>query len=137
MHLLDLLVLTETFVRGRAQPAVVRPLGELDLADQPWLDPGDVVAAHLRHLRDESERRALSLERTELLEELLDLLLREPRADVADVLETALAADGEDKRAKRRRSPPLPPGVAGDDELLATVRLDLQPVARAAARLVA
>ena len=136
-HLLGLLVLAEALVGGRAQPAVVRPLGELDLADEPRLDPDDVVAAHLRHLRDEAERRARPLERPELLEELVDLLLREARADVADVLEAVLAADSEDERAERPRPPSLPARVAGDDELLAAVHLDLQPVARAAARLVA
>src|SRR4029079_12555068 len=46
-------------------------------------------------------------------------------------------ADSEDERAECPGSPALPPRVAGNDELLAAVRLDLQPVTRAAARLVA
>src|SRR6185312_16451985 len=136
-HLLRLLVLAKPLVGGSAEPAVVGPFGELDLADELRLDPEDVVAAHLRHLRDEAEGRCLPLQRLQLAEELLDLLLREARADVADVLEAVPAADGEDQGAKRRGPPPLSARVAGDDELLSTVRLDLEPVAGATARLVA
>src|SRR4029078_7541603 len=54
-HLLGLLVLAKPLVGGSAKPAVVGPFGELDLADELRLDPEDVVAAHLRHLRGKAE----------------------------------------------------------------------------------
>ena len=69
--------------------------------------------------------------------EPLDLVLVEAGAHVAGVGELAAAHDGEDERAERAGPAALPPGVPGDDELLLVVGLDLQPVARAPARLVA
>src|SRR5207248_3417891 len=105
----------------------------LDLADELRLHPHDVALAHLRHLRHGLERRRLALERAQLLQQLLDLLAGEAGADVADVVELLPATDRQDERAKRAGSPALPLRVAGDDELLAAVRLDLQPVARTAA----
>src|SRR6185503_5461045 len=99
--------------------------------------PDDIVAAHLRHLRDESERRRLALERPEQAKQLVDLLLGEARPAVTHVLEPLPAADREDERPEGPRPPALSTGVAGDDELLPAVRLHLEPVARAAARLVA
>ncbi len=69
--------------------------------------------------------------------EPLDLVLVEAGAHVTGVGELAAAHDGEDERAERAGPAALPPRVAGDDELLLVVGLDLQPVARAPARLVA
>ena len=117
--------------------AVVRPLGELDLGDELRLDPGHVAPADLRHLRHLAERRVLTLERSQLREQLLDLLAGEAGADVADVLELGAAPHGEHERPERSRPPALSLRVAGDDELLAPVRLDLEPVARPAADRVA
>ena len=64
-HVRCLLVLTQAQVRGRAQPALVRPLGELDLGDELRLDPDDVRAPYARHLRHLGERRVGALERRE------------------------------------------------------------------------
>ena len=55
-----LLVVAQALVRRRAQPALPRPLEELDLADELRLDPGDVARAHPRHLRLDRERRRLA-----------------------------------------------------------------------------
>src|SRR5207244_13534529 len=104
----------------------------LGLAGELGLGPHDVSLANLRQLRNLFERRRLALERAELGEQLLDLLVREAGADVADVLEIGPTADREDERTERARAPALALRVAGDDELLAAVGLDLQPVAGAA-----
>src|SRR5262245_33344572 len=105
--------------------AVVGPLGELDLGDELGLDPCDVPPADLRHLGDLAERRFLALERAQLCEQPLDLLTGEAGADVANVLELAASAHGQHERAKRPRTSTLSLRVAGDDELLAAVCLDL------------
>ena len=60
-----------------------------------------------------------------------------PGPDVARVHEVAASWTREHERAEAARAPALPLRVAGDQELLPVVRLDLQPVARAAAREVA
>src|SRR5207302_7349066 len=116
---------------------VVRPLGELDLGDERRLDPDDVPFLHFRHLRDDGERRRLPPQWLELREQLVDVALAEPRADVPDPLPLAAAMDAEDERAEAAGTPALPLRVAADDELLASVRLDLEPVAPALALAVA
>src|SRR5919204_2075702 len=117
--------------------SVMRPFRELDLDHELRLDPDDVCLADLRHLRDNPERRLPALERPQLPQQPLDLPLVEAGAAVADVREVAPAANGEDERAERARAAPLPLRVAGDDELLPPVRLDLEPLARAPPRRVA
>ena len=117
-----------------ADPAVVRPLAELDLDDEPRLDPDDVGLAHPGHLRRLRERRVGPLERLQQLQQPADLLLAEAGADVADVAERAALVHGEHERAEARRAVAAAAGVAGDEELLAPVRLQLEPVAAAAAR---
>jgi hypothetical protein len=108
---------------------VVRPLDELDLADELRLEPDDVALAHLRHLRNDLERRLLALERPQLGEQPVDLVVGEPGPAVAHVGELAPTADGEHERAEPARAAALALRVAGDDELLLAVSLDLQPVA--------
>jgi hypothetical protein len=39
------LVLAESQVDGVTEPAVAGALGEAELSDEPWLDPGDVAGA--------------------------------------------------------------------------------------------
>src|SRR5207248_2129960 len=131
------LVLAQSLVARRPQALVVCPLDELDLGDELRLDPDDVALAHLRHLRHLMERRLLALERTQLLEQTVDLLVREAGTDVARVDELVAFAHAEDERTERVRAAPLASRVAGDHELLPAVGLDLQPVARAPPRLVA
>ena len=56
LHLVGLLVVAESLVDRRAQPAVVRPLRETHLGDELRLDPDDVALAHAGHLRHLGER---------------------------------------------------------------------------------
>src|SRR5439155_25856735 len=93
-----ILVLAEPLVRGRPQVAVVRPLDEIDLADELRLDPDDVSLPHSRHLRDLGKRRRLPLARAQLAEEPIDLPVGEAGAAVADIGEPAAAEDGEKER---------------------------------------
>ncbi len=50
-HLGRGLVLAQALVGGLPDMAVVRPLAEGDLGDEPGLDPDDIAAPHPRHLR--------------------------------------------------------------------------------------
>ncbi len=77
--------------------------------------------------------RCLAPERLQLLEQPADLGVVEAGADVPDVRQLAALVHREDQRAERRRATAAALRVAGDEELLAPVRLDLQPVARAPA----
>ena len=117
-HLLRRLVLAQTLERRRAQVAVVRPLGEDDLADEPRLDPDDVALADARQLRHLANGDVGALERPQLREQLVDRPVGEAGADVADVLELAAAVDAEDQRAERAGAPALAARVAADHELL-------------------
>src|SRR3954470_18452208 len=112
---------------------VVRPFGELHLRDELWLNPDDVVLAHLRHLRNDRERRRVPLQRLELRQQLLERLLVEAGADVADPLGLAVALDRKDERPEAARATAFALRVADDHELLPAGRLYLQPVARAPA----
>src|SRR5207248_8540185 len=115
---------------------VVRPLGELDLADELRLDPHDVALPDLGHLGHLAEGRVPSLERPQLREQPVDLLLGEAGAAVADPHELVAAAHREHERAEASCPPALALRVAGDDELLPAVRLDLEPLASPLTRLV-
>src|ERR1700694_5128973 len=109
--------------------AVVRPLDELDLRDELRLDPDHVALLYAGHLRDGLERRRVALERPQLLEESLNLLVVEPGADVPDVDEVAALVGRKHERAEGPLTSSHAPGVAGDHELLSPVPLDLEPVA--------
>jgi hypothetical protein len=61
------LVLAEAEIRGRTQPALVRPLGELDLGHQVRVDPGDVRLADAGHLRELGKRGVAPSQRLEEL----------------------------------------------------------------------
>ena len=111
----------------------MRPLGELDLANELRLDPDDVASADLGHLRHFAERRRSALQRTELVEKLVDLPAVEAGADVAGIHELAALVVAEHEGAEARRTPSRAFREAGDDELLLAVCLDLQPVAGAPA----
>src|SRR5206468_10473722 len=62
-----------------------------------------------------------------------DLRVVETGADVADPSQLVAVVDREHERAERADAPTGAGRVADDDELLAAVRLDLQPLARAPA----
>ena len=118
---------------------VVRPLDELDLRDELRRDPDDVALAHAAAASAPDRTAARRVERTQQREQPLDLLVVEARADVADVAELVLPSSNTPSRSapKRARAPALSPRVAADHELLAVRRLDLHPVARPPAGLVA
>ena len=116
-----------------AQVVVVRPLAEPHLRDELRVDPLHVALAHARHLRRRVERRRLAVNRTQQLEQLADLCIVEARADVADVAQLVAFVDGEHQRAERVRAAAAAARVAGDDELLVVLGLDLQPLPRALA----
>src|SRR6267142_1379943 len=131
-----LLVLTDPEIGRMPEVTVVRPLAEPDLRDEPWLDPLHVALPHAGHLRGNAERRRVAVQRLQQLQQLPDLCVVEARADVADVTELVPLVHREDERAERAGAAPGAARIAGDDELLAVLRLDLQPVARALAFLV-
>ena len=119
VHLARRLVLAQPLERRRAQTAVVRPLDELDLADELGLDPDDVGLAHPRHLRHLGERATSGCSSGRSCASSSSMLrVREPGADVADVDELVAAPDAEHERAEAARAPALAPRVAGDHELL-------------------
>ena len=111
----------------------MRPLAELDLGDEPRLDPDDVALADARHLRRLGERRVGRSSGRSSFSSRSISSLAEAGADVADPAQRAALVHGEHERAEARRAAALAARVAGDDELLAAVRLHLEPVARAAA----
>src|SRR6266498_1553313 len=123
----------DTSVRNVGIHAGMCPLGELHLAHEVRLDPDHVAFAHLRHLRHLAEGRGRPFQRPELVEQLLDLLTVEARADVARICELVALVVAEHERAEARRPPARSLGEAGDDEFLLAVCLDLQPVASALA----
>ena len=79
-HLVRRLVLAQALERRRPQPAVVRPLRELDLADELRLDPDDVALPHLRHLRHLLANGVSVAQRLELRHQLGDVAVREAGA---------------------------------------------------------
>ena len=109
----------------------MRPLRELDLGDELRLDPDDVALLHLRHLRDDRERRRVLPQRLELFEQLGDGALAEAGADVSDPLPLLAATHAEDEGAEAAAATALTLRVAADHELLPPVGLDLEPVAAA------
>ena len=86
----------------------------------------------LRERRVSSARSGFSLASSRSISAVV-----EAGADVACPAEAAFLVDAEHERAEAVRAAPLPLRVAGDDELLPPLRLDLQPVAAAPSRLVA
>src|SRR5262249_60421462 len=106
------------------------PLAELDLARALRLDPDGLRLPRLRHRRHRAERRRVALQRPQLVEQLVDLLRAEARADVPGVDELIAAVIAEDERPEARCTPARSLREAADHELLLAVRLDLQPVAR-------
>ena len=70
------------------------------------------------------------MQRLQELQQLADLRVVEAGSDVADVAQLPVVVRGEHERAERVRTAAGTAGVAGDEELVVAVRLDLQPVAR-------
>src|SRR5205823_13307004 len=118
--------------RGMADAPVLRPLRETHLADGPRLDP--VVAAPRR--RADLEGRGGAPERLELRLDVRERRVVEARADLRDVHQPPALVEAQVERAEVGARA-LRRGVAADDELLAELALDLQPVPRAARGVVA
>ena len=115
----------------------MRPLEVGHLAVQLRLHPGQVAAAHARHLRDDRERAVRSLERTQQPHEAIDLGVGQPGAHVARPDEPVGALLAQHERADRALAPALPVGEAHDRERLLLRDLDLHPGARPPIGLVA
>src|SRR5206468_1544307 len=124
------LVVAEAHVARMAEPAVARPLAELDLDDELRLHPRDVALPNARHLQRFGKRRGRSLEGTEQRQETLDLPVAEPGTGVSDPPPRAVVVHGEHERADARSAPAFPARVSRNRELLPTRRLDLEPLAR-------
>src|ERR1700693_4255077 len=114
-----------------AHTAVVRPLAELDLGDEARLDPDHVALAHTGQGRPYGKRTRGSSEWGHHLQQPVDLLGVETGADIANVAQPGAFVDSEHERSEGVGAAALTPRVAGNNELLPAVRLDLQPVARA------
>ena len=112
----------------------MRPFHELDLRDELRLDPDHVALSNLRHLRHLAERRLVAPQGTQQVEQLLDLLAAEAGADVARVDELAARVVAEHERPEARCAPARALRVAGHDEFLLGMCLDLEPVTRPLAR---
>ena len=78
----------------------------------------------------------VAVERLQQREQPADLGVVEPGADVPDVAQLVALVHSEHERTERAGAAARAAGVAGDDELVGVLRLQLQPVARAAAGLV-
>src|SRR5215470_12463038 len=115
---------------GGPAAAVVGPVGEPHLADQLRLDP--VVSLPHRN-RSALEWRRRPLQRLELLPKALEAGVVEAGADLGDVDEPALVVEADVQRAEVAARA-LRIRVATHHELLPALALDLDPLARAAAR---
>src|SRR5215212_1308179 len=114
-----------------AQHPLLRPFAELDLCDELGLGEARGL---LRLLAD--EWRGVAREWRELAREHRELLLAEARAHLAGEAELAALEVAHQQRSDLAGAPALPGQPAADHELLALLRLDLDPVASALARLV-
>src|SRR5439155_20869142 len=111
---------------GRVADATVcGPLGEPHLADELRLDPPVAAAPGCADV----ERRGRARERCEPFRDARERRFVEPRADLRDIDEPAVRIEPEVERAEVRARA-LRRRVASDDELLAELALELEPVAR-------
>src|SRR3974377_2248180 len=130
-HLGCLLVSAEAKEHRMAHLALGGPFGELDLAHELWLDPGgvrlvrDLLGDGLRCGDERHEQGVKGLER----------LLVEAGACAAYIAPEIALPHGKHERAEILARPPRR-GEADDDHFLAEGRFDLQPFARASARVV-
>ena len=131
-HLARGLVVAQAEEARMAQPAVAGPLGEADLRDQLGLDPGARRARGSRSRRRTAGRRARSgrsrAARSRSVARV-EAGARPCRRSAARRRRSSRAAA---RRARSRE--PFGGGEAADDQLLALLALELQPVARARGR---
>src|SRR4051794_21523923 len=110
-----------------AKTARAGPLGEADLRHELRLDPRDAALADRRRV---GEGRIGALERPKPRPEVAQRRLVEAGPDLAGVPQGAVVVVAEQERAELGARAPGR-GVAADDELLALLALELQPVPRA------
>ena len=92
------------------------------------------LLADPRHLRRLAKGDVVPHERPQLVEQPVDLASSKPVPTLPAQRSPPAVVDAEHERAEAVRAAPLALRVAGDDELLPALRLDLQPVAAAPAR---
>src|SRR3954447_24980773 len=111
-----------------AQAPGAGPLGEADLGDELRLDPGHVALADRAGV---GERRVVPAQRAQPGAEVAQGVAVEAGADLAGVAQRAVVVVAEQERAELGPRPARR-GEPADDELLALLALELEPVARAA-----
>src|SRR4051794_9983257 len=126
-HLARVLVVAQAEEARMAQAPRARPLGERDLGDELGLHPRDPALADRRGV---GERRVVAGERAHPRAQVAQGLAVEAGADLAGVAQRAAVVVAEQQRAELGARA-LRSGEAADDELLALLALELQPVARA------
>src|SRR5438094_110527 len=105
-----------------AQPPVAGPFRELDLADQPRLDPVRGPAS-----RRIDEGRIAALDRAQALREVGERCTVESGADTTGVVELAALVMDADQQRPESLTGAGRLGVAADHELLAAAALHLEP----------
>ena len=109
-----------------AQEPVLRPFGKADFGHQLRLEPGRLLVRP--RLRRVLERRVGALQAGDGPFQLVRLGCSQARTHAADVAEPAVVVGAEQQRA-HARAVLLGARVAADDELLAMVALQFDPVA--------
>ena len=118
-HVLGPLVGSEAKVDRLPQFSFARPLRELHLRDQRWLDPrSDSLVLYPR-----GEGRSSRLQLDEPRVKLLQRIVVEPGAHAADVAPSVVLPYGENERSEERPSAPRR-GKARDHHLLPLRGLD-------------
>src|SRR5581483_8962646 len=126
-------VVAQALEGGSAQDALGRPLGELNLSDQPRLHEH----RSLRRREPALEGLACASKRRELLREFLQRAFGEAGPHATRERQLAVLEVANKQRADAVRAPPLPRQPTTDHELLAETILDLQPRSAAPAWLIA
>src|SRR5579875_3724054 len=125
-HLGGPLVRSPPAPAGLPQPATGRPFRESYFADQVRLDPVRIPGVGPR---DVCEGTGGALAVGEPRSDRVEVLVGEPGADLADVVEARRAGDAEQQRADAALAASGARRPAADDDLLLPLVLQLQPVA--------
>src|SRR5262245_3559999 len=108
------------------QPSITGPLGEVDLRDQSWLEPHRTLKLFAWHFH---EGRLCAFERLELARKRIEVGGVKAGADLAGIDQLAVFEAAEQKG--REGLAPHLAAIAADDEFLAALGLDLEPVSAA------
>src|SRR5215469_17845168 len=123
-YLVRILVVPQALEPRVAQLPVGRPLAEAHLADEARLDPVHVGPRQVAAV----ERRPVALQAGQRRVEGVQRPLAEAGADLARVRELAVGVVVAEQQRAEAGPRPLRVGEAADDELLAALALELQPV---------